>query len=376
LDWHPAFKWKKPMSKQQPPDSVPDIQSRKADHLALCATDKVAFTNKTTLLEQVELVHDALPDIAIHEIDLAVNFAGKTLAAPLLIAAMTGGVAEAEAINRDLAGLAEELGIGFGFGSQRPLLEDGIQAGYAVRDRAPSTLILGNIGIVQARKATTSALHEMVAASGADALCVHLNPAMEVIQAGGDQDFRGGIETLERLHRELGVPIVVKETGCGLSRSVGQRIRAVGIEWVDCSGAGGTSWVGVETLRARAKTQALGERFWDWGIPTAASVAQLNGLGLGVCATGGIQNGLDVAKAMALGARCGGMARPVLQAYAQGGTPAARELLLGVIDEIRLACLLTGCKSPMDLVNRPVRLGATLRDWVPSGTDLARRSQA
>jgi len=363
------------MSNQKPPDSPPGIQSRKADHLALCETDKVAFSNKTTLLEQVEFVHEALPEMALSEIDLSVNFAGKRLRAPLVIAAMTGGVADAEAINSDLAALAEELGIGFGFGSQRPLLENGIQAGYAVRERAPTTLVLGNIGIVQAREATTAALQDMVQSSGADALCVHLNPAMEVIQAGGDQDFRGGLQTLERLHNDLGVPVVVKETGCGLSRSVGQRIRAIGIEWADCSGAGGTSWVGVETLRARAKTQALNQRFWDWGIPTAASVAQLNGLGLGVCATGGIQNGLDAAKAIGLGARCAGMARPVLQAYAKGGIAAARVLLVGVIDEIRLTCLLTGSKNPAELGTRPLRLGPQLRDWVAQDSELATRSR-
>ena len=359
------------------PDSkTPDIRSRKAEHLSLCETDQVAFSDKTTLFEAMDLIHEALPEMAISEIDLSVNFAGKTLAAPLIIAAMTGGVEDADPINRDLAALAEELGIGFGFGSQRPLLEKRIQAGYAVRDRAPSTLILGNIGIIQARDASTSDLQSMVDECGTDALCVHLNPAMEVIQAGGDQDFRGGLETLQRLHEDLKVPIVVKETGCGLSRSVGKRIQAIGIEWADCSGAGGTSWVGVETLRARAKTQALGERFWDWGIPTAASVAQLNGLNLGICATGGVKNGLDIAKAIALGARCGGMARPVLQAYARGGMDEARDLLQGVIDEIRLACLLTGSRTPADLANKPIRVNTQLADWFASDSELAIRSRA
>lgn len=356
------------------PDSIhPDIRSRKADHIALCETDEVAFQKKTTLFEQVQLIHDALPELHVDEVDIRVEYAGKTLQAPLVIAAMTGGVEEAGPINRALAQLAEELGIGFGFGSQRPLLQNGITDGYEVRDVAPSTLILGNIGIVQARESSTEALREMVEKTQADALCVHLNPAMEVIQPEGDTDFRGGIETLDRLHQELGVPVVVKETGCGLSQRVGERVAALGIEWADCSGAGGTSWVGVETLRARAKTQALGERFWDWGIPTAASVAQLSGTGLGVCATGGIQNGLDIAKAIALGARCGGMARPVLQAFSSGGVDAARVLLQGVIDEIRLACLLTGSRTPEELGSKPIRVGPELLSWVPSDSDLAAR---
>jgi isopentenyl-diphosphate delta-isomerase len=359
------------------PDTIhPDIRSRKADHIALCETDEVAFQQKTTLLEQVQLVHDALPELHVDEVDIRVEYAGKLLQAPLVIAAMTGGVEEAGPINRALAELAEELGIGFGFGSQRPLLQNGITDGYEVRDVAPNTLILGNIGIVQARESSTEALQEMVSKTQADALCVHLNPAMEVIQPEGDTDFRGGIETLDRLHQELGVPVVVKETGCGLSQRVGERVAALGIEWADCSGAGGTSWVGVETLRARAKTQSLGERFWDWGIPTAASVAQLSGTGLGVCATGGIQNGLDIAKAIALGARCGGMARPVLQAFSSGGTDAARALLQGVIDEIRLACLLTGSRTPDELAKKPLRIGPALRSWVPAGSPLEQRSRA
>jgi len=356
-----------------PDSSQPDIQSRKAEHLSLCETDQVAFQQKSTLFEEVELIHDALPELHVDEIDLAVTFAGKKLKAPVIIAAMTGGVAEADAINRDLAALADSLGIGFGFGSQRPLLQDGVSEGYTVRDVAPNALVLGNIGIVQARESSTDDLQKLVDTCGADALCVHLNPAMEVIQPGGDTDFRGGIETIERLQKDLSVPVVVKETGCGLSRSVGQRVRKLGVEWVDCSGAGGTSWVGVETLRARAKTQALGERFWDWGIPTAASVAQLSDLGLGICATGGVQNGLDIAKAIALGATCGGMARPVLQAHAQGGTEAARELLESVIDEIRLACLLSGARTPYELQEKPLRIGPKLEQWVPSGTRLSER---
>ena len=358
------------------PDSIqPDIQSRKAEHLSLCEGDEVAFQGKSTLLEEVELVHDALPELHISDIDLRVTYAGKTLRAPLVIAAMTGGVQEAERINRALAALAEELGIGFGFGSQRPLLQKGIESGYTIRDVAPTTLVLGNIGIVQARDTDTDKLQALVDSTGADALCVHLNPAMEVIQPEGDTDFRGGLETLERLHNDLGVPVVVKETGCGLSRSVGERIATIGIEWTDCSGSGGTSWVGVETLRARAKTQALGEMFWDWGIPTAASVAQLSGLGLGTCATGGVQSGLDIAKALALGARCGGMARPVLQAFSRGGSDEAKALLEGVIDEIRLACLLTGSKTPSDLAQKPLIIGSKLQRWIPQSSPLFKRTR-
>ena len=317
----------------------PAISSRKADHIDLCTDGDVSFRAKTNLFDAMDFVHDALPELAVSDVDLSVEFAGKRLDAPLIMAAMTGGVDRAEAINRDLAQVAEELNIGFAFGSQRPLLTDGITAGYAVRDVAPNALILGNIGVVQATEASTGAIVDMVEASGADALCIHLNPAMEVVQPEGDEDFRGGISTIERLVDELSIPVIVKETGCGLSRQVGERIRAVGVQWVDTSGSGGTSWVAVEAQRAEDRRRQLGDTFWDWGIPTAASVAQLSGLGLGVCATGGVSNGLMVAKAIALGATVGGIARPFLQAHARGGVDAVRDYANRVIDEIRIAAL-------------------------------------
>ncbi|MCK6508146.1 type 2 isopentenyl-diphosphate Delta-isomerase [Myxococcota bacterium] len=349
------------------------ISSRKADHIDLCAQGDVAFRGKTTLLEAVELVHDALPDLAMAEVDLSVDFAGKRLRAPLVIAAMTGGVDRAEAINRDLASVAEELGIGFAFGSQRPLLLHGIEDGYRVRDVAPTALVLGNIGVVQARQTPTGRLAELVARTGADALCVHLNPAMEVVQPEGDDDFRGGLDTIARLVAELPVPVIVKETGCGLSRAVGQRLVPAGVRWVDTSGAGGTSWVGVEARRAEGRQATLGETFWDWGIPTAASVAQLSGLGLGICATGGLSTGLDVARALALGATCGGIARTFLQAHARGGRDEVLRAARTVIDEVRVACLLTGCRSPADLARAPLALAPALARWVPAGSPLADR---
>jgi len=339
-----------------------DIGSRKSEHLDLCIEDDVAFQDKTNLFEEVQLVHDALPELALDEIDLRTELVGKTLRAPLVIAAMTGGVERANEINRDLASVAEELGIGFALGSQRPLLSHGIEDGYRVRDVAPTALVLGNIGLVQARDTSTAALAGLVEKVGADALCLHLNPAMEVVQPGGDRDFRGGLDTIARIVRELPVPVIVKETGCGLSRHVGERIKECGVQWVDTSGAGGTSWVGVETKRAKA-TKALGERFWDWGIPTAASVLQLRGLGLGIVATGGMTDGLMIARALALGARAGGIARPFLQAHARGGRDAARTLATNVIDEIRLACLLTGSRTPADLAKTPVVLGPRLQRW-------------
>lgn len=349
------------------------IASRKADHLDLCAGDEVAFQGKTTLLDEVELVHDALPELSLDEIDLRTILCGRVMRGPLVISAMTGGIERAERVNRDLAGVAQALGIGFGFGSMRPLLLDPKAPGYDVRREAPDVLLLGNLGVVQARETPRAQLLDLIGRTGIDALCVHLNPAMEVIQAGGDRDFRGGIDTIARLRDELPIPLVVKETGCGLSRAVGRRLASIGIRWADVSGAGGTSWVGVETLRARASTREIGERFWDWGLPTAASLAQLSGLGFGIVATGGIRHGLDVARAVALGAAAGGVARPFLQAHERGGPSAASELASSILDEVRIACLLTGSRTPGDLGRRPLVLGARLDRWVPADSPLRGR---
>lgn len=345
-----------------------DISQRKKDHLALCAGDNVGFRDKTTLLEQVELVHDALPELHLDDIDTSVELLGKRLSAPIVIAAMTGGTDEAAAINRDLARAADALGLGFGLGSQRAMFVRPHTAWtFQVRDVAPDVLLLGNLGIVQARAMTTAEIAALCRDTGSDALCIHLNPAMEIVQPGGDRDFSGGLDTLRRLVAELPIPIVVKETGCGLSRGVAQRVREVGVEHLDCSGSGGTSWVAVEAHRAvDPDERALADELWDWGIPTAASVLQVQGLGFkGVVATGGLRTGSDVARAVALGATAGGLAAPVLKAHRAGGYDGAVAFLRRVALTVRSIMLLTGSRTVADLQRAPRVLGPTLARWAP-----------
>jgi isopentenyl-diphosphate delta-isomerase len=348
----------------------PSIGGRKADHLALCAEEEVGFRARTTLLEQVRLVHDALPDMALRDVDMSVTLFGKKLRAPMVIAAMTGGTDEAGRINRELAGIAEERGYGFGLGSQRAMhVRPGTGASYRVRQNAPSTLVLGNVGAVQARAMTTSEVRVLVDEVGADALCVHLNPAMELVQPGGDRDFSQGLETICRLVRDLGVPLVVKETGCGIAPGVGRRLREAGVKHVDVSGAGGTSWVGVETRRAEAAgdvgARALGEALWDWGVPTGASVALLASQGFEtIVATGGVGSGLDVARAIALGATAAGIARPVLRALSSGGRAGAMTYLDGVEAELRAAMLLTGSRDLAMLRRAPRVVVGELAAWI------------
>ncbi|MEN9579650.1 MAG: hypothetical protein RJA70_2659 [Pseudomonadota bacterium] len=343
-----------------------DIQSRKTDHLDLAAKGDVAFRHKTTLFDCVDLVHDALPELALDEVDLSCTVLGKPLRAPLLIAAMTGGTDRAGEINRTLARVAERRGYAFGLGSQRPMLtRPETRTSFDVRSAAPAVLLLGNLGVVQASQMTTAEVAALVRAVQADALCIHLNPAMEVVQPEGDRDFRGGLATLTRLQRELPVPVIAKETGCGISAAAAGRLRAAGIEHVDVSGAGGTSWVAVETQRASEGQRQLGELFWDWGIPTAASVLATAPQGFQtVIATGGMHNGLQAAKALALGAHLVGIARPVLQAYERGGETEADRFLAQVELELRTALLLTGSKNLKQLRAAPRRVHGELRDWL------------
>jgi isopentenyl-diphosphate delta-isomerase len=343
-----------------------DISERKADHLDLATHGDVGFKRTTTLFECVRLVHNALPELDYEGVDLTTTILGKRLRAPLVIAAMTGGTERAQRINLDLASIAEERGYAFGLGSQRAMHKDpSFASTYQVRKGAPNALVLGNVGVVQARAMSTAEIFDLVHAIGADALCVHLNPAMELVQREGDRDFRGCLDTLERLVAELGVPVVVKETGCGLSEEVAMRLHGIGARHVDVSGAGGTSWVAVETHRADPERRGLGETFWEWGIPTAASVGLVARQGFDtIIATGGIKTGLDIAKAIALGAHAAGIARGVLQELEQRGRQGAMERLNGLEAELRAALLLCGAPNAEALRKAPKLVVGELRDWL------------
>jgi isopentenyl-diphosphate delta-isomerase len=345
--------------------AMSDIAKRKSDHLDLAARADIGFRQTTTLFECVKLVHDALPELDTAAIDLGTVVLGKRLAAPILIASMTGGTARAGEINRRLAAIVEERGYAIGLGSQRAMLRDpALGSTYSVRDVAPSALILANLGVVQAAERPTQAVFDLVGAVGADALCLHLNPAQELVQPEGDRDFRRGLETFERLSAELSVPVVAKETGCGLSARAGRKLASAGVRHVDVSGAGGTSWVAIETERAEGRGRKIGTAFREWGIPTAASIAAVTSIGFEtVFATGGLATGLDLAKALALGATAGGFARPVLKALELGDAQ-ARELLEQIEAELAVACALCGVPRPRDLGTVPRVVVGELKDWI------------
>jgi len=340
---------------------------RKSDHLELCATGDVGFHQKTTLLEQVELLHEPLPELAVDAIDLSVELLGKRLAAPILIGAMTGGTDAAVAINRDLASVAEEHGYGFALGSQRPMLSHSDDPSYQVRDVAPHCLLFGNLGAVQARALGTARVEQLCRAVGADALCIHLNPAQELVQPDGDRNFTGVMATLKRLVDELPIPLIVKETGCGISPRAAQRLVDVGVRHIDVSGTGGTSWVAVESARRREPTDGLGPLLREWGIPTAASVAYAHHVTPRpetIIASGGIATGLDVARAIALGANLAALARPVLRAHHAEGRDGVVALLTGVETALRAVMLLVGASDLTRLRSTPCVLGPELERWL------------
>lgn len=344
----------------------PAIARRKADHLEVAASGRADFA-KSTLLEHVHLVHQALPELALDAIDLTTELVGKTLRAPLVITGMTGGTAEAAAVNRDLARAAQEAGVAFGVGSQRAMDEHPeLASSYEVRDVAPAVVLLGNVGAVQALAMGPARVIELAKRIGADALAVHLNPGQELIQHQGDRDFRGVRDAIARLVEAAPFPVLVKETGCGLSIEAARALAGAGVTTVDVAGAGGTSWVAVEAVRAAEGSDAssLGAELRDWGLPTAVSVVACVRARLAVIASGGMRSGYDIARALALGARAGGMAAPMLRAQRAGGLDGVRGEIARFIAAIRAVCLLTGCARSADLAHAPRHLGAPLRSFL------------
>ncbi len=342
-----------------------DISDRKRDHLELTAEEDVEARSKDTLLGEVEFLHDSLPELALDDVELGTTVMGHDLEAPLLITGMTGGADRAREINRTLADVAQEFGLAFGVGSQRALMEEPELADtYQVRDIAPDILLFGNIGAVQAAEAETAEIAELGDMIGADAMCVHLNPGQELMQPEGDRDFQGCLRGIERLVEELDRPVVAKETGCGLSAPALDKLAETGVEWVDVSGAGGTTWIGVETLRTKPERRDVGEIFWDWGVPTAACIAQADRRDFNVVGSGGLRTGLDVARALSIGADLGGMALPWLRSAYEGGRDAAVQFAETTIRSLQTACMLTGSESIDELREAPTRIGSELEKWL------------
>ncbi|HEX2252986.1 MAG TPA: type 2 isopentenyl-diphosphate Delta-isomerase [Thermoanaerobaculia bacterium] len=331
------------------PDAARD---RKAEHIELALDDRMQL--ERSHFDDYVFAHAALPEIDAAAVDTSVEFLGKRLAAPLLVSCMTGGTEVASEINRNLALAAERCGVAVGVGSQRKALEDtGTAGSFQVREAAPGVPLLANLGAVQlnygygleeCRRAV-----EMIAA---DALVLHLNPLQEAIQPEGQTDFSTLLPKLETIARELAVPVIAKEVGSGISGATARALAERGIRIVDTAGVGGTSWARIEA--ARAGDAALGEVFADWGIPTPRSIVECRAVGgLTVIGSGGLRHGLDVAKAIALGADLAGMAWPFLAAATESSQRVV-ERIERVVRELRITMFCLGARTIAELQRVPI----------------------
>ncbi|AGB14679.1 isopentenyl-diphosphate delta-isomerase, type 2 [Halovivax ruber XH-70] len=333
---------------------MPETADRKDDHIRIIEEEDVETSG--TGFADVELVHEALPEIHRDEIDQSVTLFGHELSAPIVIESMTGGHPNTTKLNRNLAAAAQETGIAMGVGSQRAGLElddpDLLESYTVVRDVAPDAVLYGNIGAAQLDEYGVAEVERAVEMIDADAMAIHLNFLQEAVQPEGDVDARGCLEAIERVAEGLSVPVVVKETGNGISGKTAERLTDAGVDAIDVAGRGGTTWSGIEAYRARAvgadRQAAVGERFRRWGLPTAISTIEAADVHDCVIASGGVRSGLDIAKAIALGARAGGLAKPFLGPAAEG-TDAVVDLIETLQLELETAMFVTGSQQVADL---------------------------
>ncbi len=338
-------------------DKSPAHERRKEEQLRVCLNNDVQAVGITTGFEWYRFTHQALPEIDWQEIDLGVSLLGKRLRAPVVISAMTGGCRLGAEINRNLALAAQRLGIAMGVGSQRAAIANpALAASYQVRDHAPDILLLGNLGAVQLNSgyglAECRLAVEMI---DADALCLHLNGLQEVYQGAGDHNYRGLSERIAAVCRQLGAPVVVKEVGWGISGETARILAASGVSAIDVAGAGGTSWYVVEQLSAgQSREDVMRSPFAGWGIPTAEAVRQAVEAadGVPIIASGGIHNGVEAAKALALGATAVGLALPLLRPAIESAE-AVIVRLDRFLQELRTAMFCVGAANVAELRQTP-----------------------
>lgn len=341
-------------------------EKRKEEHVKR-AFDPFASYTKTTLFEFVEFIPHSLPDLNYEDISLKIKAFNTTFEAPIYISGMTGGFKGGERINKALAKACESEGIPFGVGSQRAMIENpALTETYDVKSEAPGVFLIGNIGAYQLKQYRPEKILDAADKIKADAVAVHINPLQEMIQPEGDKDWKGVREALERFVEASHLPVIIKEVGAGISPELARELKAMGIEWVDIAGSGGTSWSRIEYLRG-----GWPKGFEDWGIETALALIEVAEIpGLNVLASGGIRSGIDGAKAISLGAKMFGAAKPFLEAYQEGvkkGDPSeeVRKKIQEWKAQLRGVMFLTNSERLEDLREK-IYIWGTLREKLES----------
>ncbi len=351
-----------------------EVQQRKIEHVSVALEQDVSAPQKANW-NDVRLVHQALPEVDLDKVDTSVSFLGRNLRYPLFISSLTGGHADVTTINRNLAHAAETYGIALGVGSQRAaIVNPDVASSYAVtRETAPNAFLIANIGapqlIPQVRHTafTPEQVQRAIDMIDANALAIHMNSLQEAAQPEGDRRAVGAAEALRRVAQQVRIPIIAKETGAGVSREQALLLRNCGVSAIDIGGAGGSSMSAMEAVRSQSRgderTQNIGLLYRDWGITTPIALVESSVAKLPLIATGGVRNGLDVARALALGATLVGMGYPFLKAASESYDKVC-ELLETVITELQVAMQLSGATNLAQLREVDVVVTGETHAWL------------
>ncbi|XHH08586.1 MAG: type 2 isopentenyl-diphosphate Delta-isomerase [Candidatus Bathyarchaeia archaeon] len=339
-------------------------EKRKAEHIRICLEEKAQAKNVTAGFEDIRFVHRALPDVDRKDINLSTTFLNHKLSAPLIVGAMTGGTEEATKINQNIAEAVEKLGLGMGLGSQRAAIEiPSLEKTYSIaRKAAPNAFLIANLGGVQlVHGYGIKEVRKVIEMIDADAVAIHLNALQEAVQPEGQTNFKGVLTKIKEIAGMLDKPVIVKETGAGISAEDAKALKDAGVKAIDVGGVGGTSFAAVEYYRGNT---ALGEEFWDWGIPTVASTVEVvQSTQLPVIASGGVRSGSDIAKSLALGASIAGTIQPVLETAVKGSIE-TEQLLSGLIDELQNVMFLVGAENVACLSKVPLVICGDTAEWL------------
>ncbi len=330
------------------PDDSPDPTSaRKVQHVKIVLEKNVQHTTPTGF-DDIHFLHYALPELNYSEIDAEVTFLKRKFSLPFMVLSMTGGHETVEKINKDLAVACQEKNIVMGVGSQRAMIEKPeLKKTFYVRDVAPKVFLCGNIGGYQLTKYPFEKIEKMIADIEANALCIHLNPLQEIVQPEGDRNWRGVLKAIEKTCDKIGVPVIAKEVGAGINADVCKELEQAGVAAIDVSGTGGTSWAGIEVYRKGAEA---GNLYWNWGVPTVIALQEAaKTVKVPLIASGGVRNGLHVAKAIRLGATLAGGASPFLKAQNTGGAEGVKKEIERWETELKIAMFLTRSKNLQQL---------------------------